>query len=92
MQQQSFRRKEKKDNMATENIQTVTINTDELVQVLEPLMRRIVREELAEFAAQETDFFRLEPGSPLYESLVNILQRKEEGKLKFYSHEEVFGE
>jgi hypothetical protein len=78
--------------MATENVQTVMVNTDELIQLLEPIMRRIVREELAEFAAQETDFFYLEPGSPLYESLVNIRQRKEKGKLKFYTHKEVFGE
>jgi hypothetical protein len=43
--------------MATENVQAVMVNADELIQLLEPVMRRIVREELAEFAAKETDFF-----------------------------------
>lgn len=78
--------------MTTTKVQAATINTDELLQLLEPLMRRIVREELAEFAANEPDVFYIEPGSPLYESLEDIRRRKEAGKLRFYTHEEVFGE
>jgi len=34
----------------------------------------------------------IEPGSPLYESLTDIQQRAREGRLKFYTHEEVWGD
>jgi hypothetical protein len=82
----------REDVMPVETANTITVSAEELVKLLEPVMRRIVREELAEFAVHEPEAFRVEPGSPLYESLVNILRRKAEGKLRFYTHEEVFGE
>jgi len=34
----------------------------------------------------------IEPGSPLHEDLKDIAQRAREGRLKFYTYEEVFGE
>ncbi len=34
----------------------------------------------------------IEPGSPLHEDLKDIEQRAQEGRLKFYTYEEVFGE
>ena len=34
----------------------------------------------------------IEPGSPLYEDLMDIERRAQEGRLKFYTYEEVFGE
>lgn len=78
--------------MTTTKVQPATINTDELLQLLEPLMRRIVREELAEFAANEPDAFRLEPGSPLYDDMLALRQKAKEGKVKLLSHQEVFGD
>jgi hypothetical protein len=62
------------------------INADELIQLLEPLMRRIVREELAEFAASEPDVFHREPGSPLYEDMRAIRQEAKERRLKLLSY------
>ena len=45
-----------------------------------------------ELAAQEAGSFYLEPGSPLYEDMKQILEGKAQDRLKFYSYEEVFGE
>ncbi len=62
------------------------------VQQLESLIRKVVREELVEFAAQELRIFHLDKESPLYEDMEDILERKESGKLKFYTHEEIWKE
>lgn len=62
---------------------------------LESLIRRIVRDEIEDALAglglhEETTV--IEPGSPLYESLIDIQQRAREGRLKFYTHAEVWGD
>lgn len=62
------------------------------VQQLENLIRKVVREELVEFASQELAVFHLDKDSPLYDDMENILKRKETGKLKFYTHEEIWKE
>ena len=76
----------------TTELKQLTMGVDELSQLLEPLIRRIIREELANIVSESADIFYLQPESPLYEDMENILQRKAEGKLKFYSHEEVWNE
>jgi hypothetical protein len=43
-------------------------------------------------AEQESAIFDLNPDSPLYEDMQQILEDKKRGRLKFYSHREVFGE
>ena len=78
--------------MTTQNPPTLAINVEELTSILEPLMRRIVREELAQFAWREPDIFHLEPGSPLYADMEEILHRKQQGRIKLYSSAEVWGE
>jgi hypothetical protein len=70
----------------------VTINVEELAGMLESLIRRVVREELARLVTQEPDVFYIEPDSPLYEDMVEILRRRERGEIKLYSHDEVWGE
>jgi len=72
--------------------QKISISVDDLVNLLEPLMRRVVREELARLVVETPDVFYLEPDSPLYEDMEDILRRKEQGKIRLYSHEEVWGE
>ena len=77
-------------------VQTVsqTVNTLSVTE-LEELIRRIVREEIA-LALDERDIYIeptvIEPGSPLYEDLMDIEQRAREGRLKFYTYEEVSGQ
>jgi len=62
------------------------------VQELESIIRKIVREELATFAAQDSGTFYLDEESSLYEDMEEILERKKSGKLKFYTHEEIWKE
>ena len=62
------------------------------VQQLESLIRKVVREELAAFVAQYPGTFHLEKESPLSEDMEDILKRKRAGKLKFYTHEEIWKE
>ena len=68
-----------------------TLNLDELKEII----RSVVREEIARAMEAWAGYFEptiIEPGSPLYEYLQDIKQRAEEGRLKFYTYEEVFGE
>jgi abortive infection bacteriophage resistance protein len=64
---------------------------DELHHTLEPLIRRVVREELTEFANQNPTFF-LDPSMPLYEDMQEIWQRKMQDKIELFSYEEVWDE
>ena len=73
------------DNITATRETEVTLS----VQQLENLIRKVVREELIEFAAQELGIFHLDKESPLYEDMEDILERKEAGQLNFYTHEEV---
>lgn len=76
------------DNVTATQETKVTLS----VQQLEHLIRKVVREELIEFASQELGIFRLDKESPLYEDMVDILKRKESGQLKFHTHEEIWNE
>jgi len=78
--------------MTNQTLLTVTTSVEELASALEQLMRRIVREELTRLVTKEPDTFYLEPGSPLYEDMEDILRQKKQGKIKLYSHKEVWGE
>lgn len=79
---------------------TLTAHVSEQVADLsiaesESLIRRAVRDEI-KGALAGLDLHEeptvIEPGSPLYESLIDIRRRAQEGRLKFYTCEEVFGE
>ena len=69
-----------------------TISIPELTDLLEPLIRKVVREELAQVVARRPDTFYLKPGSPLRDDLVEILNRKQRGEIKLHSHAETWGE
>jgi len=56
--------------------QSLTISIDELQQVLEPLIRRVVREELTRVAKSTPNIFYLEPDMPIYKDMEEIAQRK----------------
>ncbi len=68
------------------------ITVEDMIKALEPVMRRIIREELMIIADSRSEIFSLIPDSPLYDDMLNIKQRKENGELEFYSHNEVWGE
>ena len=60
------------------------------VQQLESIIRKVVREELVEFAAQELGILHLDKESPLYEDMEDILERRKSSQLKFHTHEEIW--
>ena len=76
-----------------ENMQAVnTLNLEELIKALEPVMRRIIREELDVIATKQGNFFYLDPDSDLHRDMMELKERKENGTLNFLSHKEVWGE
>ena len=69
-----------------------TLNLEELIKALEPVMRRIIREELDVIATKQSSFFYLDPDSDLHRDMMELKERKENGTLNFLSHKEVWGE
>ncbi len=69
-----------------------TINLDDLERILDPIIRRAVREELAQLISQRGEVLVLTPDSPLYEDMKEIMARQAQGQVKLYSHAEVWGE
>ncbi len=76
------------DNITASQKNEVTMN----VEHLENLIRKVIREELIKFSAQELGIFQLDKESQLYNDMEDILKRKESGQLKFYTHEEIWNE
>jgi hypothetical protein len=72
--------------------QRITISPDELQQLLEPLIRRIIREELFKVTQQTSNIFFLSPDMPLYKDMEEIAQRKAAHDIELYSHDEVWNE
>ena len=74
------------DNVTETQEATITLT----VEQLEEIIRKVVREELIEFATQ--DLFNLDKTSPLYEDMEDILERKKSDRLKFHTHADVWNE
>jgi hypothetical protein len=70
--------------------QQVTLSQDELQQVLEPLIRRVIREELARLVQQQPDVFVLHPEMSLYEDMEDIAQRNAAETIELFTHDEVW--
>jgi len=74
-----------------ETVQMVNVDLDTLVDII----RQVVREEVSRLmtgSPVEPGVVYLEPGSPLYQDMEEILRRKKEGQIKLYTHKEVWGE
>jgi len=70
---------------------SMTLTIEELLNALEPLIRRVVKEELTEVVQSKATVF-LPQDSPLYEDLQDLWERKQAGDVNFISHEEVWRE
>lgn len=68
------------------------ISVDEILSKLEPLIRRVVREELKRVVQEESNIFYLKHDSPLYEDMEEIIQRKLEDKIELFTDQEVWNE
>ncbi len=64
------------------------IDAKQLARALEPMIRKVVREELGRMAASSPTVFYLEPGSPLYEDMERILRETQGKKVKLLSRAE----
>ena len=71
---------------------TTNLNLDDFLSALEPLIRRIVREELQAAVQNAPGLFYLQADMPLYQDMQDILQRKTSEGIKLHSHAEVWGE
>ena len=58
------------------------------VEQLEGIIRKVVREELMQFATQE--LINLDRESPLYKDMEDILERKKTDQVRLHIHEEVW--
>ena len=58
------------------------------VEQLEGIIRKVVREELMQFATQE--LFNLDRESPLYKDMEDILERKKTDQVRLHTHYEVW--
>lgn len=65
---------------------------EELAKILEPLIRRIIREELTRIVKKDSEIFYLGPEMPIYKDMQDIKKRKAKGNIKLHSHKEVWGE
>ena len=74
------------DNVTDTQETTITLT----VEQLEGIIRKVVSEELMEFASE--GFFDLDKDSPLYEDMEDILEREKTNRLKFHIHAEVWNE
>ena len=63
---------------------------EEFIRALEPVIRRVVREELNAIVEQRPKVFQLDPDSPLYDDLTELKEKNKRGELEFFSHEEVW--
>jgi len=70
--------------------QSQMLDLHALSELLEPLIRRVVREELLHFAEEHPNTFYLASDSPLYADLVDIANRREQGALRLHEHAEVW--
>ncbi|MBI3957162.1 MAG: hypothetical protein HY328_00030 [Chloroflexi bacterium] len=74
------------------SMKPVSEYADELARVLEPLVRRIVREELERVVERQPDVFVLQEDSPLYGDMVELARRSREGKIELLTYEQVWNQ
>ncbi|MEA1969864.1 MAG: hypothetical protein U9N77_16815 [Thermodesulfobacteriota bacterium] len=65
---------------------------EEIGKMLEPMIRRVIREELTRITKTEPSIFYFNPDTPIYKDMEDIIQRKTQGHIKLHSHEEVWSE
>ena len=69
-----------------------TLVVEELIKDLEPIIRRIIREELKSVIEKHAGIFYLNPDTPLYDDMVGIKERNKNGELEFMSHKKVWSD
>ena len=78
---------------ATQTI--ITISERKLEALIRKVVRQVVHDELTKLVKEQPlliEPWMSDPESPLYQGMQDLLKRKKEGRLKFHTYEEVFGE
>ena len=70
----------------------ITLSQEQLQHILEPLIRRVIREELSQVVQQKPGVFFLRPDMPLYNDMQEIAERKAAGTIELFSHQELWNE
>lgn len=70
----------------------ITLSQEQLQHILEPLIRRVIREELSRVVQQKPGVFFLRPDMPLYNDMQEIAERKAAGTIELFSHQELWNE
>ncbi len=68
------------------------IPVQDIAQILEPIIRRVVREELIRIIDKNPGMFFLRPEMPIYQDMLDLKHKKSQDKIELHSHEEVWGE
>ena len=71
---------------------SITINAYEFQQMFEPLIRRIIREELMKAIQNKANIFFLDEEMPIYKDLEEIYNRKNENNIELFTHDEVWND
>jgi len=72
--------------------QSITINSFEFKQMLEPLIRRVIREELKKLIHNNPNIFYVDREMPLYKDMEEISIRNLENKIELFAHDEVWND
>lgn len=72
--------------------QQIILDKKTLQDILEPLIRRVIREELSNIVKQHPGMFFINSDMPIYTDMEELSQKRHNGTIELYSHEEVWGE
>ena len=78
--------------MATQVSPKIPVSADELTALIEAVVRKVLREELAQLLAGQPRTLQLREDSPLYEDMAKILDRSQRGETRLHTHSEVWDE
>ena len=76
---------DEKEKIKMNHPQQLSAKMEDIAKTLEPLIRRIIREELTRIVKKKPDMFYLDPEMQLYKDMENIKQRKTKGHIKLHS-------
>lgn len=65
-------------------METKNPDVEKLARALEPMIRRIIREELDRAVQKYSETFELHPGTSLYEDMEEIAERSQRDALEFH--------
>jgi hypothetical protein len=72
--------------------QQISVPVKDIALILEPLIRRVIRQELARIVDKHPDVFILDPEMPIYHDMKKLKNKKLQNKIELFSDKEVWNE